>query len=249
MTSGADRGFVLRTWPLREADLIVSLYSHESGKVRGVARGARRPKARWAGALDSLTEISFQWKAREGEELLSLTDGSIIRSPYHAVPELDVTWTLAFVAELVHEGAPPHDADVVLYRLCRTTVDALLAGRPARAVALYAEAWLLRLHGMLPDIAACAGCKRGIAAEGGTWHWSVHGIACAACIPWGADAGPSVLPDDLAFLAEIQRRSPLDATPPTPASARRLRVFLRHVTRDFLGKELKSERFLDELDA
>ena len=63
-----------------------------------------------------------------------------------------------------------------------------------------------------------------------------------------ADAGPAVLPDDLAFLGAIQRCSPLDVPEPSAASARRLRVFLRCVTRDFLGKELKSERFLDELE-
>jgi len=245
MISGRDTAFALRTWPLREADLIVSAYAREHGRIRGVARGAMRPKGRWAGALDALTEIEVEWRAREGEELLGFTDGSIVRSPYRAGLGLDATWALAFVAELVDLTAPAGDADETLYRLLRATVDAALAGAPAVALARYAQAWVLRLHGVLPDEAACVACGEPL-REGGAWHWSLHGIGCSRC--HRGEEGVVVMPQDLAFLESVRRIAPKDLSPPDPAVLRRVGNLLRHVTREALGRELRSERFLDELE-
>jgi DNA repair protein RecO (recombination protein O) len=243
--TGRDTAFVLRTWPLRESDFVVSVYAKEYGRIRGVARGATKPKGRWAGALDAMTEVSLEWKAREGEELLSLTDGSIVRSPYRAELSLETTWALAFVAELVDLTAPAGDADETLYRLLRAAVDAALAKAPPVGIARYVQAWVLRLHGILPDEAACVACGEAL-REGGTWHWSMHGIACGRC--HRGEEGVSVLPEDLAFLEATRRVSPSAIGVVDPAVLRRVGNLLRHVTREALGRELRSERFLDELD-
>lgn len=240
-------GFVLRTWPLRESDLIVSAFTLEHGKIRGVARGARRPKSRWLGALDPLTEVGLEWRAREGEELLNLTDCSIVRSPYHCAQELGVTWTLAFVSELVEVTAPAHDPDETAYRLLRSAVDALLSGASHQVVARYVSAWVLRLHGVLPDSLACAGCGRSLALDGGQWHWRLHGVGCSACLQ-GESGGVSLLPQDLAFLEAVRRNAPGAVPMPDACVLRRTGVFLRHLLHEMAGKALNSERFLEELE-
>lgn len=246
MSRDAATGFVLRTWPLREADLIVSILTLEHGKVRGVARGAMRPKSRWAGALGPMTEVRVQWSQREGDELVSLTDGAIVKSPYRHQRDLATTWSLAFIAEMVDATAPAHDADETGYRLLRAAVDAMDAGAPPVPVARYVQAWLLRLHGVLPDARACVSCGAPLAAEGGTFHWSLHGIACLRC---HRGEGVSLLPEDLVFLEQIRRAGPGAVGTPDPKVLRRVSLMLRHVTRELMGsRELKSERFLDEID-
>ena len=45
MPARVSETFVLRTYPFREADLIVSFFTRDQGKMRGVARRARRPKS------------------------------------------------------------------------------------------------------------------------------------------------------------------------------------------------------------
>lgn len=244
-----DVGFVLRTWPLRETDLIVSFFARDHGRIRGVAHGARRPKGRWAGALEPLCEIEVQWRAREGEELHSFSgEPSIVRSPYQRFPGLEVAWTLAFVAELVDETAPAHDADATLYRLVHACLDALAEGATPRVVARYAEAWVLRLHGVLPETDACAGCGAPLAREGGSWAWELHGLACPSCARGRAEPGPVLLPEDLRFLDQARRRPPAGMEAPSPATLRRLGAFLGRLLSEFLGRELRSERFLAELD-
>jgi DNA repair protein RecO (recombination protein O) len=245
MKRDRSAAFVLRTWPLRESDLIVSMYTRDRGKVRGVARGATRPKSGWSGALAPMTEIQAAWTEKEGEELLGLSDGSIVRSPYVVAVPLEVMWSLAFVAELVDATAPAHDEDVVLYRLLGVAVSAIVGGVHAVAVARYVQAWVLRLHGVMPDARACVQCGASL-GQGGTWHWSLHGIACLRCKAGGD--GVSLFPEDLAWLEHVRRNAPETLETPDPAVLRRVSVLLRQVTRELMGgRELKSERFLEEL--
>lgn len=53
-------GVILKNFPLNEADELLTIYTKETGKLRVLARGARRIQSRLAGALQSLNEIEFE---------------------------------------------------------------------------------------------------------------------------------------------------------------------------------------------
>ena len=55
-----SEAIVLRTYPLREADLLVTLFTRLEGKVRGVARSAKKSRRRFGGELRSLPGGSGQ---------------------------------------------------------------------------------------------------------------------------------------------------------------------------------------------
>ena len=60
---------VIRTYPLREADLLVTLFTRAEGKVRGVARSAKKSKRRFGGALEPMTYVRAFYEVRERQEL------------------------------------------------------------------------------------------------------------------------------------------------------------------------------------
>jgi DNA repair protein RecO (recombination protein O) len=250
MIQGRATGFVLRTWPLRESDLIVSAFTLEDGKIRGVAHRAKRPKSPWAGALEPMTELTLHYRGREGQELSSFSEPSILCSPYHPSPPLEVNWTLAFIAELIEVTTALHDPDSTLYRLLHSSVEALLGGQDVFAVARYAQTWVLRIAGLLPELDACAGCDAELGEEGGTWHWSLHGFGCASCLdPERNEGGVTAFSRDLAWLAETRRCSPADVSVPDAKVLKRIGVLLGRVLGEHVGgAELKSERFLTELE-
>src|ERR1700733_12605291 len=64
-----SEAIVLRSYPLREADLLVTLFTRTEGKVRGVARSAKKSKRRFGGALEPLTYVRALYDVREGQEL------------------------------------------------------------------------------------------------------------------------------------------------------------------------------------
>ncbi len=61
---------VLRTYKLGESDRIVVFLTEDRGKKRGVAKGARRPKSKFVGALEPLTRVRVAYFEKERRELV-----------------------------------------------------------------------------------------------------------------------------------------------------------------------------------
>jgi DNA repair protein RecO (recombination protein O) len=162
---------VLRTYKLGEADRIVVFLTRDRGKKRGVAKGARRPRSRFAGALEPLTEVRVAYFESERRELVGLNYAEAHRSPMtlarlgSAADRVgpgedglgagddgsDALGHVGYFAELIDEWAQEADADERLYRLGVSMLDALAAGAPVEPLARYFEYWLLRLQGVYPE--------------------------------------------------------------------------------------------------
>ena len=135
---------VLRTYKLGEADRIVVFLTRDRGKKRGVAKGARRPRSRFTGALEPLTEVQVAYFEKERRELVGLNYAETRRSPM----AFDNQDALGYVS---YEWAQEADADDRLYRLGASMLDALATGAPVEPLARYFEYWLLRLQGVYPE--------------------------------------------------------------------------------------------------
>jgi DNA repair protein RecO (recombination protein O) len=141
---------ILRTYKLGEADRIVVFLTRDRGKKRGVAKGARRPRSRFAAALEPMTEARVAYFEKERRELVGLNYAEPVRSPM-AAPTFDALGYIGYFAELLDEWAQEADADDRLFRLGASMLDALTAGAPAEPLARYFEYWLLRLQGVYPE--------------------------------------------------------------------------------------------------
>ena len=155
---------ILRTYKLGEADRIVVFLTRDRGKKRGVAKGARRQRSKFSGALEPLTEVQVAYFEKESRELVGLNYAETIRSPLAMVggphrdslapsvaPGQDALGYVSYFAELLDEWAQDADADDRLYRLGVSMLDALGAGAPVEPLARYFEYWLLRLQGLYPE--------------------------------------------------------------------------------------------------
>jgi DNA repair protein RecO (recombination protein O) len=165
---------ILRTYKLGEADRIVVFLTRDRGKKRGVAKGARRPRSRFAAALEPMTEVRVAYFEKERRELVGLNYAEPIRSPMALVsgpkgPPLDIADSrrhagddcralgfdtlgyIGYFAELLDEWAQEADADDRLYRLGASMLEALSGGAPIEPLARYFEYWLLRLQGVYPE--------------------------------------------------------------------------------------------------
>jgi DNA repair protein RecO (recombination protein O) len=150
---------VLRTYKLGEADRIVVFLTRDRGKKRGVAKGARRQRSRFAGALEPLTEVRVAYFESERRELVGLNYAETIRSPLaltaaahsERAASTGHYMLVEYFAELLDEWAQDSDADDRLYRLGASMLDALTSGVPVEPLARYFEYWLLRLQGVYPE--------------------------------------------------------------------------------------------------
>ena len=141
---------ILRTYKLGEADRIVVFLTRDRGKKRGVAKGARRPRSSFTGALEPMTEVRVAYFEKERRELVGLNYAETYRSPL-TLSSPDALGYISYFAELLDEWAQEADADDRLYRLGASMLDALSAGVAVEPLARYFEYWLLRLQGVYPE--------------------------------------------------------------------------------------------------
>jgi DNA repair protein RecO (recombination protein O) len=243
---------VLRTYKLAEADRIVVFLTRDRGKKRGVAKGARRPRSRFVGALEPFSHVRMAYFEKERRELVSLNYAEVERSPMAAAGE-GVSYA-GYFAELVDECAPESDPNEMMYRLGASVVEAMAAGVQPEPLARYFEYWLLRLQGVYPSFHACHGCGGDLAEGPEAGAWLAPGDAvftCGQCAP-GENAHvrePNLSGAALAFLREARRAAPMDV-PAIPASAGVLHeledvhraLIVRH-----LERELRSTRVLRDI--
>lgn len=184
---------VLRQQPLGEYDRIVTLFTHEHGKIRAAAKGVRRTTSRLAGRIEPFTYA--QLLLAHGRTLDIIAQAEIIRSFAGVRRDLLRTAYGAFVMELVERGLPERDRHEEVFALIVEVLDELdrASGDGAEIASLRFAVRLASLLGYQPETTACVGCGRRLpraSGPAGAWAFSPAGggALCPACRAQDADA-------------------------------------------------------------
>jgi len=144
--------FVLRTYPFREADLIVSFFTRDEGKLRGVARRARRPKSPFGAGLERLSQVRMAYFQRENQDLATLTGCEMIQSQFDLGSDYGRGIALDFMTEATEHLLPPHEPNEKFFRLMIAILSYLRGGGDVWAATLYFSLWSVRLAGVFPEV-------------------------------------------------------------------------------------------------
>jgi len=173
-----SEAIVLRTYPLREADLLVTLFTRLEGKVRGVARSAKKSKRRFGGALEPLTYVRAFYEDRERQELARLDSCEVLESPLATEVSYPRAVALGHVAELLDELLPDREVNDAAFRLALSVL-AGLRGPDVWGPITYFELWMTRLMGYLPELSECIACGRALNGSRAFFHALADGLMCA----------------------------------------------------------------------
>jgi DNA repair protein RecO (recombination protein O) len=152
MPARVSETFVLRTYPFGEADLIVSFFTRDLGKLRGVARRARRPKSAFGSGLERLSQVRMSYVLRENAELANLNGCELIESQFGLQNDYARGVTLDFLTEIAEQMLPPHEPNEKFFRLLAAVLAYLHRGGEIWAAAGYFSLWAVRLTGVLPEL-------------------------------------------------------------------------------------------------
>jgi DNA repair protein RecO (recombination protein O) len=172
-----SEAIVLRTYPLREADLLVTLFTRLEGKVRGVARSAKKSKRRFGGALEPLTYVRAFYEDRERQELARLDSCEVLESPLATEVSYPRAVALGHVAELLDELLPDRESNDAVFRLAISVLGEL-RGSDVWMPITYFELWMTRLMGYLPELSECMVCGRTLKGSRAFFHALTDGLAC-----------------------------------------------------------------------
>jgi DNA repair protein RecO (recombination protein O) len=242
-----SEAIVLRTYPLREADLLVTLFTRVEGKIRGVARSAKKSQRRFGGALEPLTYIRAYYEDRERQELARLDSCEVLESPLSTEVSYPRAVALAHVAELLDELLPDREANDAVFRL-GLSVLAGLRGADLWMPVTYFELWMTRLMGYLPELSECMVCGRTLNGNRAFFHALTDGLLCADDKRL---ASSEISPDSRTLVAQMFR-APIEAFAGTPwpkKQASDLRKFLVQTLQRHIEKKLVTAGMLEKLSS
>jgi DNA repair protein RecO (recombination protein O) len=147
-----SESFILQTYPFREADLVVSFFTRDQGKLRGVARRARRPKSSFGSGLERLSHATVSYYQKENRELVSLNSCELLHSQFTLASNYEASVALDYLAEVTEQLLPPNETNERHFRLLIAVLDFLRSGGSAWAAVPYFALWSVRLGGFLPDL-------------------------------------------------------------------------------------------------
>ncbi len=251
---------VLRTWPVHEADLIVSFFTRDYGRMRGVAKAALKSRKRFGGALEPMTLARAWFAERPRQELVRLDQLEILRSPLSAPVDQARMAVLSFFAEVIDEALPERDPQETVFRLLVSVLEQTNAVKsepdhpgvaqpqssgPWMALT-YFSLWMTRLMGLLPDIGRCIVCEEALGAGEVRFNAYADGLFCGL----HSNGTASALSADSWQLAQRMLRSPASTFAGEPWPRRRgqdLRRFTLQTLERHLERKLKSAEALSRL--
>jgi DNA repair protein RecO (recombination protein O) len=244
----SSEAVVLRTWPVHEADLVVSFFTRDYGRMRGIAKSALKSRKRFGGALEPMTLARAWFAERPRQELVRLDQLEILRSPLSAPVDLPRMAVLSFFAEVLDESLPEHDPQDAVFRLLVSVLEHTSATQPETAQPqssgpqtpgpwmplTYFSLWMTRLMGLLPDLTHCIVCGEALCAEEVSFNSYSDGLFCELHRSMNA----SSLSADSLHLAQRMLRAPI-ATFASESWSRRRAQDLRRFTLQSLERHLE----------
>ena len=177
MIAHQAEALVLRTWPVHEADQIVSLFTRDQGKLKGIAKSSAKSRRRFGGALEPMTYVLASYVEKPRQELVRLDSCEILSSPLSDPVDYARASALAFFAEILEEALPDHDPQDSVFRLALAVLEHTRSEHIWLPVT-YFGLWMLRLMGWMPDIARCTLCSRAFSGEPAYFQSQSDGLVC-----------------------------------------------------------------------
>lgn len=240
-----SEAIVLRTYPMREADLLVTLLTRVEGKIRGVARSAKKSKRRFGGALEPLTYVRAYYDVRERQELVRLDACEVLESPLASEVSYARAVALGHIAELLDELLPDHEANDAVFRLTLSVLQ-VLTGEDIWMPVTYFDLWLTRLVGFLPELTDCVVCGRSLNGSRAYYHALADGLMCAE----DKRLASSEISSESRLLATKMFRAPVESFADVPwpkAQGADLRKFLIQILQRHLEKKLVTAGMLEKV--
>ena len=184
MASEKTRAIVIRLVEFSESSCVVTLFTEDFGKIGALAKGARRPKSAFEGALDLLALVRIVFLHKSSEALDLVTEAKLERRFRAGQRDLARLYAGYYVAELLAELTDASDPHCELFVAAEQTLLALDQSADVPAAVLRFELAALRLVGHLPSLDQCVACGRAVEAEGrAAFGMTAGGVLCAACRP------------------------------------------------------------------
>jgi DNA repair protein RecO (recombination protein O) len=241
-----SEALVLRHSDWGEADRMLVVFTDRLGKLRALAKGARKPRSRKAGHLEPFTLVTIQ--LAKGRDLFIITQAETKNAYLGLRNDLISMGQAVYVLELLDRFTYEEEENSTLFRLAVRTLDRLLEEPDRSLVLRYYEMRILDLLGFRPELLYCTSCKEEIQAEDQYFSAEKGGILCPRCGKTIAGARVISL-RALKYLRHFQRSNfdQAKVASPGPGVHLELESIMDHYLTYLLERSLNSPAFLRQM--
>ncbi len=235
---------ILRGDKFGETKKVVTFFSLEYGKKKGVASGLGKMKSQLGASLDVITNSSLVFYESRSSELHRISQCDTIKPFAKLKEDLDKLKSAIYITELVRECIPFDEPLPEIYGLFMFFLEEIDGGNVGEGALRVFEARLLNLLGVLPTLNQCAECGKAPEAGKSVFCGIESSIICSKC-----RKGQKGLEISLGGLFFIRSAAslPLSKTKNLILGAyqeQEVRNLLHCIIISFIDKELQSYRFL-----
>ena len=235
---------VLGVMDYGEADKIVTFFTLEHGKLKGLARSAKKSRKRFGGALEPFARLRLQLAMKGG--LSTLNGADIVTIFPHIRQDLFKIGHAAYACELVERLVPEAEHNHRLFRLLTAYLDHLDQFQNDPSDRRFFEANLLKVVGYQPALSRCAACDADLAdALVLRWSPSTAGLLCGRC----GKTGRPIAAQTVALLNRAMDTGRFGLIRFSPEELKEAGELLNAAISFHLSRPLKSLAFLREIEA
>jgi DNA repair protein RecO (recombination protein O) len=238
---------VLRHSDYGEADRLLTLYTRQLGKMRVMAKGARKIASRKAGHIEPFTHVRLQ--LAKGRDMFLVTQADTVDAYLPLREDLILTSHASYVMELLDRFTYEDETEnSSTFRLLTDTLPRLASLSDAWLVIRYFEMRLLDHLGFRPQLRECANCGREIKAEDQFFSFSAGGVICPRC-GQGLPNLHNITVDALKYLRHFQRSGYVEASRarPSPEVQKEAELLMQGYFTYLLERELNTPGFLKKI--
>ncbi|WP_026689208.1 DNA repair protein RecO [Alteribacter aurantiacus] len=238
-------GIIIRTNDYGESNKIITLFTREHGKLALMAKGAKRPKSRFASSAQLFIYGTFIFHQSKGVGTLNQAD--LTESFREVRSDLMLTAYGAYMVEIVDKLTEDRQRNPFLFELLFQMLTRINEGDDSEVLVRMFETKMLQVAGITPMLDACVNCGR----QEGTFAFSVKeaGIICSSCYdidPYRIEVVPGALKLLRLFhYLDVNRIGNIKVKPETK---KHLKHLLEVYYDEYSGLRLKSKRFLDQME-
>ena len=206
MNTHTSQAIIMRIKEFGESDLLVTFFTPHKGRLKGLAKGARRSRRRFVNCLDIFCLSVLEYGLNREGGLYFLHSGKL-HDAYSGIRSDFTTLSKAsYMIELTEILFPWGVADEKMFHLLKESFGSLDKGESIQKASIIFEIKAMTLGGYGINLDVCCMCGREYTGQGmAVYKREKGGIACLRCHKVSA-VSPKMEPDTVKMMKAIQSR-------------------------------------------
>jgi DNA repair protein RecO (recombination protein O) len=172
---------VINVMDYGESDKIIAFYTRHHGKIKAIAKGAKRSKKRFVNKLEFFTNLTLTAVPGRHSSLARVDQAELV-NPYPTLRENFHRYTAAMlVCELVDQWTRENDCDEHLFFLLNWVLDEIAVSKSLADIIIFFQIKLLDIVGVGLQLDQCLSCNTTICNRSYRFSQAYNGLLCSDC--------------------------------------------------------------------